>query len=121
MLSAKDYKDKLNIINLYVEGCKKGDVEIMKPAFSKSAVMFSYTKEGKMIAKCSIENLFKGSNWLGEVHKSMWQINIIDATETTAIVRVMAQNWHNVGFIDHHSLVKTNDGWKIATKIYYTI
>ena len=51
----------------------------------------------------------------------MWQINIIDATETTAIVRVMAQNWHNVGFIDHHSLVKTNDGWKIVAKIYYTI
>lgn len=49
------------------------------------------------------------------------QIDVIDSTETTAVVRVMAENWHGVGFVDHHSLVKTDKGWKIVDKIYHTL
>ena len=39
----------------------------------------------------------------------------------TAVVRVMAEKWHGVGFVDHHSLVKTDKGWKIVAKIYHTL
>ena len=45
----------------------------------------------------------------------------IDSTETTAIVRVVIENWHGLSFIDHHSLVKIGGEWKIVANIYHSV
>ena len=93
----------------------------MRPAFDRQAVMFSYTPDGKMVAEGTIEHLFDGFKGMGPEHESIWQIDVIDSTETTAVVRVMAENWHGVGFVDHHSQVETDKGWKIVAKVYHTL
>lgn len=53
--------------------------------------------------------------------ESVWQVDVLDSTDTTAVVRIMAENWHGASFVDHHSLVKTDKGWKIVAKIHHTI
>lgn len=111
----------LAVVNLYVEGCKQGNADIMRPAFDRQAVMFSYAPDGKVVAEGTIEHLFEGFKGMGPEHESVWQTDVIDSTETTAVVRVMAENWHGVGFVDHHSLVKTDKGWKIVAKVYHTL
>lgn len=121
MPSVKDYKDILATVQLYVDGCNEGDPAIMEPAFDKQAVMFSYDENGKMVAEGSITHLFDGLKGIGKETNSVWQIDVLDATPTTAVVRVMAEKWHGVGFIDHHSLVKTGKGWKIVAKIYHSL
>lgn len=93
----------------------------MRLAFDRQAVMFSYVPDGKLVVEGTIEHLFSALKGFTPEKESVWQIDIIDTTETTAVVRVMAENWHGVGFIDHHSLVKTDKGWKIVAKIYHTI
>ena len=71
-LSVKDYKDILAVVNLYVEGCKQGNADIMRPAFYKQAVIFSYTPEGKLVAERTIEHLFEGFKDISPEHKSIW-------------------------------------------------
>lgn len=80
MPSVKDYKDILATVQLYVDGCNKGDPAIMEPAFDKQAVMFSHDENGKMVAEGSVTHLFDGPKGIGKETNSAWQIDVLDAT-----------------------------------------
>lgn len=71
-LSVKDYKDILAVVNLYVESRKQGNADIMRPAFDKQAVIFSYTPEGKLVAEEKIEHLFESFKGMSPEHESIW-------------------------------------------------
>lgn len=41
--------------------------------------------------------------------------------QRTACARVVMEGWHGMNFVDFHHLMKTEDGWKIVSKIYTQI
>lgn len=119
--TVKDYEAITAIVQKYIDGCNAGKSEIMKPAFDDGAVMYSMNSDGTVAAAGSIDVLYGIVDQLGADNGGSARIDVVDSTETTAIVRVVIENWHGLTFIDHHSLVKTADGWKIVAKIYHTV
>lgn len=117
----KDYEAILATVQKYVDGCNEGKSEIMKPAFDEGAVMYSVNADGTVAAAGSIDNLYAIVDQVGPDKSGSARLDVIDSTETTAIVRVVIENWHGLSFIDHHSLVKFGNEWKIVAKIYHTI
>ena len=117
----KDYEEILETMQKYIDGCNEGKSEIMKPAFDEGAVMYSVNPDGTVAVEGSINNLYATVDQLGADKGGSSRMDVIDSTETTAIVRVVIENWHGLSFIDHHSLVKMGGEWKIVAKIYHTI
>ena len=56
-INLKDYEEIVNVANLYLEGCRKGDSSIMKSAFHENA-----TINGN-----PIQTLFDGADEAGEL------------------------------------------------------
>ncbi|MBQ8088395.1 MAG: nuclear transport factor 2 family protein [Clostridia bacterium] len=117
----QDYNAIISTVQKYIDGCNEGKSEIMKPAFDEGAVMYSVNADGSVAAKGSIENLYAIVDQVGADHSGSARMDVIESTPTTAVVRVVIENWHNLSFIDHHSLVKFEDGWKIVAKVYHSI
>ncbi len=119
--TVKDYEAIVATVQRYIDGCNEGRSEIMKPVFDEGAVMYSMNSDGTVAAAGSIANLYAIVDQLGVDRGGSARVDVIDSTETTAVVRVVIENWHGLTFIDHHSLVKMKDGWRIVAKIYHTV
>ena len=119
--TVKDYETILATVQKYIDGCNEGKSEIMKPAFDEGAVMYSVNPDGTVAAAGSINNLYAIVDQVGADKGGVSRVDVIDSTETTAIVRVVIENWHGLSFIDHHSLVKIGGEWKIVAKIYHSV
>ncbi|KAH0793135.1 nuclear transport factor 2 family protein [Histomonas meleagridis] len=116
-----DYDAIIATVQKYVDGCLEGKSEIMKPAFDEGAVMYGVNVDGTVAAKGSINNLFTAIDQVGGDKNGKSRIDIIDSTANTAVARVVMENWHGTGFIDHHSLMKIDGQWKIVAKIYQSV
>ena len=119
--SVKDYEAILATVQKYIDGCNEGKSEIMKPAFDEGAVMYSANADGSVAAAGSINNLYAIVDKLGPDRNGTNHMDVVDSTETSAVVRVTIENWHGLSFIDHHSLIKVGGEWKIVAKIYHTL
>lgn len=103
----KDYEEILRAAQLYVDGCAKGDGEMMKPAFHESAT----------INGASIQTLFDGATQAGPAD-SKAQVDILDVVNDVAVIRITLENYFGADYVDFHALKKTEDGWKIMAKVF---
>lgn len=103
----KDYEEILAVAQLYIDGCAKGNGDIMKPAFHEAA-----TINGEPIA-----TLFEGATEAGPCD-SKAHVDVIDVVGDIAVIRIYLENYFGKDYIDFHTLLKTDDGWKIVAKVF---
>ena len=105
--TVKEYAVILRAAQLYVDGCAKGDGEMMKPAFHASAT----------INGAPIQTLFDGATQAGPTD-SRAQVDILDVVNDVAVIRVTLENYFGGNYVDFHALKKDENGWKIMAKVF---
>jgi len=104
--SIRDYQDIIDCVRIYTEGGNvSGDAQ--RPAFLVGAT----------INGDPIQTLFDTVDELGP-GESTAQIDVLDVVNDIAAVRVTMENFHGADYVDLHVLKKTEDGWKIAAKVF---
>ena len=103
----KDYEEIMKVAQMYLDSCKEGKSEIMKPAFHKNA-----TINGE-----PIQTLFDGVDQAG-ASNTTGRIDILDVVNDIAVIRVTMEDYFGDNFVDFHMLRKEEDGWKIVAKIF---
>lgn len=107
--SVKDYEEIMAVITTYLEGGNKNSAA-MKPAFHPNAIVNAQPAQ----------TLFDAVDEAGET-QAIGRIDILDIVKDIACARVVMEDWHGMNFVDFHHLMKTEDGWKIVSKIYTQI
>lgn len=105
-MTIKDYEEIRKVAQMYLDG-GNGDSSIMKPAFHKNA-----TINGE-----PIQTLFDGVDKAGKTN-SKATIDILDALNDVAAIRITMEDWHGQNFVDFHIFKKDADGWKIMAKVF---
>lgn len=112
----KDYQEIKDVVMQYVNGCATGDVELAKKAFHKDAIMYGYLN-GQLCAG-SIDALYSAIEQFGAGSATKFEVDVMEVVGTAATVRVVLEDWHGMGFIDFHSMVKIDGRWQIVAKIF---
>lgn len=105
-MTIQDYEAIRKVEQLYIDG-GDGDSSIMKPAFHKNA-----TINGE-----PIQTLFDTVDKLDKT-SARATVDILDATNDVAAIRIVMEDWHGQNFVDYHLLQKGADGWKIVAKVF---
>lgn len=103
----KDYEEILQTVQLYVDGCAKGDGALMQPAFHESAT----------INGAPIQTLFDGVTEAGPTD-SHARVDVLDVVGDIAVVRVTLENYCGADYVDYHAMKKDETGWKIMAKVF---
>ena len=105
-MTIKDYEEIRKVAQMYIDG-GDGNSSIMKPAFHKNA-----TINGE-----PIQTLFDTVDKLGKT-SARATVDVLDATNDVAAIRIVMEDWHGQNFVDYHLLQKGADGWKIVAKVF---
>ena len=103
----EDYEEILATAQLYIDGCAKGDGDMMRPAFHELAT----------INGAPIESLFKGATEAGPCDSSA-HVDVLDVVDNTAVIRIYLRNYFGKDYVDIPTLLKTEDGWKVVSKVF---
>lgn len=103
----KDYEEIVKVGQMYLDGCKEGKSEIMKPAFHENA-----TINGN-----PIQTLFDGVDQSGPSNVK-GRIDVIEVINDMAVIKVIMEDYFGDNFIDFHVLRKENGIWKIVAKAF---
>ncbi|MEY8437178.1 nuclear transport factor 2 family protein [Atopobiaceae bacterium 24-176] len=104
--SIKDYEEIVKTVQVYLDGGNvSGDAQ--KPAFLESAT----------INGAPIQTLFDTVDELGP-GEAVGRIDVLDVVGNIAAVRVTMENFHGADYVDFHVLIKGENGWKIASKVF---
>lgn len=106
-LLLKDYQEVQSVLTQYLKGISN-ESYLLKAIFHKNAVLNAEP----------IQTLFDAIDEVDIENESKARIDIFDISGNIATARVILENWHGHNFIDFHHLMKTEDGWKIVSKIY---
>lgn len=116
-ITVADYEVVLSTVNKYVEACKQGKSDIMKPAFASNALMYGYLN-GQLFDG-SIDALYGAVDQFGAAPGAVARVDVLGIEGTAATVRVVLENWHGIAFTDYHNLLKCNGEWKIVAKVFH--
>ncbi len=112
-----EYDAISKVIQGYLDGAKNGSGEQMKPAFHKDATIFGYI--GDDLLAGPIQQLFEWNDQNGAARELQAQITSIDLNNTVASVRLELDKWTGNRFTDLFTLLKTDVGWKITSKVFH--
>ena len=114
-----EYNAIVAVLNKYTDGCKQAKSNIMKPAFSEQATMFSVGADGKL-AGGAIQNLFDGIDRdfrpSPEAQAAIVRIEIVG---TAASARIDANDVSGLCFTDFFHLLKIEGTWMVISKIFH--
>lgn len=111
-----DLDEIIAAVRCYTEGCRTGDVALLRQGFAEGAVIYGY-QDGQLLGG-SIEQLFAAVEQVGGDEQSSTRIDVLSFEPTTAVVRVTMENWHNCSYTDFHSLAKIDGKWQIVAKVF---
>ncbi len=106
-INNEDYEEICRVVQMYVDGCAQGSGELMKPAFAESAT----------INGAPIQVLFDDVTKAGPTD-STDHIDVLEVIGNIAVVRVILTDYHGSTYIDYHTLLKGEGGWKIMAKVF---
>jgi hypothetical protein len=112
-----EYEAIANTIQAYINGGQSGRSADMKPAFHANATIHGYL--GDDLIAGPIQELFDWVDQNEPATELQSFIASIDLNETVATARVELYNWAGHRFTDQFTLLKTDDGWKIISKVFY--
>jgi hypothetical protein len=104
-------------IERYVNGGITGKGDDMKSAFHPNATIHGYI--GPDLFGGPIQMLFDWNDQNGPATDLKHNIASIDIEGTIATVRLELDNWTGHRFTDMFTLLKTDDEWKIISKVFY--
>ncbi len=104
-------------IQTYVNGGITGKGDDMKSAFHEGATIYGYI--GDDLFGGPIQGLFDWNDGNGPAADLKANIASIDIEGTVATVRVELDNWTGHKFTDMFTLLRTDDEWKIISKVFY--
>jgi len=115
--SQMDIEAISSIIQIYVEGGRKGDASIMKGAFRENATIHGHTEGGLLAGP--IQLMFDFINESPPAPDLEAKIVNIDLANTIATARVELTDWLGTRYTDQFTLLKENGGWIITSKVFH--
>ena len=114
----KDIEAISSVIQTYVEGGRKGDAAIMKPAFRENATIHGHIGGGLLAGPIHLLFDWVAGNPPAADLKD--DIVTIDLANTVATARLELDNWLGNRFTDQFTLLKENGAWTITSKVFHT-
>jgi hypothetical protein len=117
-----DYDQIVNTMRIYIDGCKQGKSDLMRPAFHPDASFFGYA--GDQLA-VGTPFLFDWIDKNGPADKIEPRVVSVDILQSIAAVRLDVAGWSGnlagsgVYMSDLFTLLKTPNGWKIIQKAFH--
>ena len=117
-----EYDKIVQTMQMYIDGCREGKSELMRPAFLANASFFGYA--GGQLA-VGTQFLFDWIDKNGPAPDIEPRIVSVDILESIAVVRLEVAGWSGnladsgVSMSDLFTLLKTQDGWKIIQKAFH--
>lgn len=108
------------VIDLYIDGVRHGNVELLQQAFHPQASMFGW--KGADLFVTPIQGLFDYVAAMpapansGEPTKFL--ITSIQVTGNAATVELVMDAYHTHDFKDYFQLLKVGDRWRIVSKLF---
>ena len=113
----KDIEDISSVIQIYVEGGRKGDATIMKHAFRENATIHGHTDGGLLAGPIKMLYDWVESNPPAPDLEA--KIVNIDLANTVATARVELTDWLGTRYTDQFTLLKENYSWTITSKVFH--
>ena len=116
----QEYQAITEVLNKYIEGCKQAKSNIMKPAFSDQATMFSVDGDGKLTGgaiSILYDGIDKGFRPSPDAQAAVVRIEIVG---TAASARIDANDMSGISFTDFFHLLKVDGKWTVVSKIFHT-
>ena len=120
---ATEYDAIVATMGHYIEGARAGKSSLMRPGFLPDATMVGYA--GGSLLSGSIQQLYDWIDGNGPAPDIEPRFTGVEILESIAVVRLEVERWSGkvagseVHMSDAFTLVKTDDGWKIAHKIFH--
>jgi Putative lumazine-binding len=117
-----EYDNIVRTIEMYIDGCRQGKSNLMRPAFHPSASFFGYA--GDQLA-VGTPFLFDWIDKNGPAPGIQPRIVSVDILDSIAVVRLEVADWSGklagsgVHMSDLFTLLKTSGGWKIIQKAFH--
>jgi hypothetical protein len=112
----------LKTLHLYIDGCKQGNSELMRPAFHPQASFFGYAGDQLAIG---LGFLFDWIDRNGPAPHIDSRIVSVDIAESVAVVRLEVANWSGklagsgVRMSDLFTFLRMPEGWRIIQKAFH--
>ncbi len=113
----KDIEDISSVIQIYVEGGRKGNATIMKRAFRENATIHGHTAGGLLAGP--IQLMFDYITESPPAPDLEAKIVNIDLANTVATARVEPTDWLGTRYTDQFTLLKENGTWTITSKVFH--
>jgi hypothetical protein len=120
--SPSQHEEILKILQLYIDGCKEGRSELMRPAFHPGASFFGYAGDQLAIGTAF---LFDWVDKNGPAPGIEPRVASVDIVESIAVVRVEVANWSGklagsgVRMSDLFTFLRMPEGWRIIQKAFH--
>ena len=117
-----EYDAIANTMQMYVDGSKQGQSELMRPAFHPNASFFGFAGEQLAVGT---QFLFDWIDKNGPAPNIEPRMVSVDILETIAVVHLEVAGWSGllagsgVRMSDLFTLLKTPNGWKIIQKAFH--
>ena len=113
----KDIDAISSVIQIYVEGGRKGNAAIMKRAFRENATIHGHTDGGLLAGP--IQLMFDYITESPPAPNLEAKIVNIDLANTIATARVELTDWLGTRYTDQFTLLKENGTWTITSKVFH--
>ena len=111
--------DIVAVVRAYVEAMAAADEARLRAAFHPSAaVIGNYQGEVEWLSLDQFIAAIRDAGAAPVGHNPYWDIESIDRTPDSAIVRVV-DDFAGMRFTDHLSLLKIGAEWQIVNKLYH--
>jgi Putative lumazine-binding len=117
-----EYDAIVGIIQKYIDGCRQGRSELMRPVFHADASFFGYV--GGQLAS-GTQFLFDWIDRNGPAPRIEPRFVSVDILDSIAVVRLEASGWSGklveaeVRMSDLFTLLRMPEGWKIIQKAFH--
>lgn len=119
---ATEYDAIVKTMQLYIDGCKQGKSELMRPAFHPEASFFGYAGGQLAVGAPFLFDWIDKNGPAPEIQPRFVSVDILDSI---AVVRLEVDGWSGaqagsgVRMSDLFTLLKTPEGWKIIQKAFH--
>jgi hypothetical protein len=117
-----EYDAIVTTMQKYIDGCKQGRSETMRPAFHSDASFFGYVGDQLAIGT---KFLFDWIDRNGPAHGLEPRLVSVDILGSIAVVRMEVAGWSGtlvqsgVHMTDLFTLLRMPEGWKIIQKAFH--
>lgn len=120
--STSPHDDILKTLQLYIDGSKRGQSDLMRPAFHPEASFFGYAGERLAVGTGFLFDWIDKNGPSPDIEPRVLSVDIM---ETIAVVRLEVASWSGklagsgVRMSDIFTLIRMPEGWKIIQKAFH--